>query len=154
MGTLVGEISDTRIKKLVRKYRISDFGGCFAKDEIAAKPAGFRYVVNMENHTGGGTHWVLLDTRNPRSFIYFDPFGVIPPTEIVQFARRHHVRLSVNRTDVQSYYSEACGWYCVYMMAQMDKGRSMRNIIHQDFVNLGTMRPRRNNDQVLSRFFA
>lgn len=150
-----GELSDVRIRKLVRTNRIDNFGGVFAKDELASRgQAGRRYIINMQNHTGGGTHWVYLDTTNPKHFYYCDSFGVIPPTEVVDFAKRYHARLTSNTTDMQSYHSDACGWYCLYMMAQMQRGRKMNAIVNQDFVNLRTKQPRRNNDQVLRNFFA
>lgn len=149
-----GELSDVRIGQLVKKYRLRDFGGCVAKDQLIYRNPGKFYIINMQNHTGGGTHWVLLDARNPRVFQYCDSFGVIPPTEVVNWTRAHGARLRVNKVDMQSYHSDACGWYCLYMIAQMQRGRDMRKIVNQDFVNLRTKMPRRNNDQVLKNFFA
>lgn len=149
-----GELSDIQIKNICRKNNLSNFGGCYAKDEIQSLPTGKEYIINMEDHQGPGTHWVLLDTRDKRHFQYCDSFGVVPPTDIVNYARAHRARLTYNKVDMQSYHSAACGWYCLYLMAQMRNGRTMRDIIHHDFVNLRTMKPRRNNDQVLKEFFS
>lgn len=154
MSRVGGELSDIRINKLARKSNIQNFGGCFAKDQLNGRLPGQRYILNMQNHTGGGTHWVYLDTTNPKHFYYCDSFGVVPPTEVVEFARKFRARLTYNKVDMQSYHSDACGWYCLYMMVQMQRGRKMNAIVNQDFVNLRTMRPRRNNDQVLKNFFA
>lgn len=147
----LGELSDQRINSIARQIGIPDFGGCYAKDQLADRPTGKQYVLNMQNHTGGGTHWVLLDTlKHP--FQYCDSFGVAPPQEVDRYASAHGTTVIHNPVDIQSYHSDACGWYCLYMMLMMQK-RTMNSIIHDDFVNLHTMKPRRNNDSVLSRTF-
>jgi hypothetical protein len=132
---------------------IPDYGGCYAKDQITRLPIGKVYVVNMQDHTGGGTHWVLLDTRSPQHFFYFDSYGVPPPRPLVTFAKKHHAQMSYNPEDIQTYTSEACGWFCLYMMFQMEH-RTMVDIIHHDFVDLNTHQPLSNPDNILRRYFS
>ena len=148
----LGELSDQQIATLVHKLRIPLFGGCYAKDQLSPLPTGYMYVINMQDHTGGGTHWVLLDARELGTFRYFDSYGVAPPRPILTFAKKRHANIQYNREDIQTYTSEACGWFCLYMMMKMQK-RSMGDIIHEDFVDLNTHQPLSNPDDVLRNCF-
>ena len=45
------------------------------KQVMDSSPRILFYVLNLDKHTGPGTHWVLLSTLNPSLCYYMDPVG-------------------------------------------------------------------------------
>ena len=41
------------------------------------------FVVNLDDSSGKGTHWVAISNFND-NLLYFDSFGVVPPEEILK----------------------------------------------------------------------
>ena len=83
------------------------------KDEMKTlSPKNGNYIVNLESSSmGDGTHWMALIIRGKKSF-YLDPFGVLPPTEIIDFCRRiHKSHLAYSEFEIQNIKAETCGFY-------------------------------------------
>jgi len=82
------------------------------------------YIINLEdtyNESGGlnsGSHWVCLQiNKYPNGSIqsiYFDPFGIPPPTDIINTFKKTTGKehMPYNTKDIQSLMSNACGWFC------------------------------------------
>lgn len=79
------------------------------KNELAGiKPRNGNFIMNLESSTEeNGTHWFKLTVESSNSF-YFDSFGVVPPTEVIQFCK-FNTRLFSERS--QDYYAETCGFF-------------------------------------------
>ena len=92
---------------------VPQYGGCCSRDEL---PAAFRpgrfWVVNLAPSSWEqGTHWVLAYAVQAGRLYYFDPFGGVPPLEVLRCARRCGLTVVVNRHDEQGLAQESCGYY-------------------------------------------
>lgn len=96
--------------------RIKNFQGVFSRDALPQGSPNGSYVINMQGMTQGdrqGTHWVAL-WQNPTMAYYFDPFGVVPPTDVIEFiGDRRFFRSSLQVQDIKS---DLCGVYCLYWL--------------------------------------
>ena len=106
------------------------FGGCFSKDELRnKKPNDKFYIVNLEDSDkGGGTHWVAVFDFLPKTIVYFDSYGVYPPTDVVKFMLKSQGKKPVySKLDYQELDSSKCGQYCVLvinaLLKQLRTGR-------------------------------
>lgn len=95
------------------------------------KPQLGCYVINLQDSTaGGGTHWVACILFKC-TIIYFDPFGVPPPTEFVAFARRFKkqqpnpssLKIIYSVDKIQDLDSVYCGWFCLYFLIYMTRNK-------------------------------
>lgn len=80
------------------------------------------YIINLQDsHEGSGTHWccfIIFDT----TVTYFDPFGVIPPTNVISFARRFQkeIRIIYSADKIQDLNSIYCGWFNLWFLYYMN----------------------------------
>jgi hypothetical protein len=79
-------LTDHDIEKSAQKNRIPYFRGVFMRNRL---PSSVRHnesgVVNLDDFTGPGTHWVAYKKRG-LNVEYFDSFGNLrPPTELVSY---------------------------------------------------------------------
>ncbi|DAC81526.1 TPA_asm: adenain [Capsaspora MELD virus 2] len=93
------------------------FDGVYSKDRLPAKIAAKNYVVNMDNSSGGGTHWVAVCNVGENCF-YFDPFGVDPPPAILEFMKSGTKQCMGNTVQIQDIKSNACGYFCCYVIKE------------------------------------
>ena len=83
------------------------------KDELKTiSPKSGNYIINLQSSSqGDGTHWMALVVRGKKSF-YLDPFGVLPPTEVIDFCRRiPKSHLAYSEFKIQNIKAETCGFY-------------------------------------------
>ena len=88
------------------------------KDELKTlSPKNGNYIVNLESSSqGDGTHWLCAVVRGKQCF-YLDPFGVLPPTEVIDFCRRiHKSHLAYSTFDIQNIQTETCGFFCCALL--------------------------------------
>jgi len=118
------------------------FGGVIMRDKIHRAAKDKSYVINLDDSTGRGTHWVAL-FRKPREDYYFDSFGLPPPEEILEGRRGR--RLFYSNNQIQGKDSIMCGYYAVVFLQQMMDGKSF-----YDFVMQWDRRPENNENLLLS----
>ena len=72
------------------------------------------YIINIDEHSDIGTHWVALYVQN-NDVTYFDSFGVehIPK----------EIRTNIFR--IQAYDSIMCGYFCIGFIGFMLPGKSL-----------------------------
>jgi hypothetical protein len=63
------------------------------------------YYVNIHHD-----HWTLLKIFKSQAF-FFNPFGVSPPSQVLQFVGR--LPLEINQTKIQDDKSKHCGLFCL-----------------------------------------
>ena len=83
------------------------------KDELRTiSPKNGNYIINLESSTqGDGTHWLALVLRGKHCY-YQDPFGILPPTEIIDFCRRiKGSHLAYSTLEIQNINADTCGWF-------------------------------------------
>jgi hypothetical protein len=101
------ELTSYDIEKLAHQLNI-DIKGIYCRDEITKINKLGWYVINMDLHTGSGTHWVCCYFGQNHNF-YFDSFGEVAPQQL-------HNKLEpymYNHKQIQSMNSDSCGWYCL-----------------------------------------
>lgn len=106
-------ISNFDLEELAINYGI-ELNAILMKDQLESiKPKNGNYIINLQSSTeGSGTHWVCLILRNTNCF-YFDAFGMLPPTEVIDFCKRiSHSTLGYSTKDLQNIDTSTCGWYC------------------------------------------
>ena len=114
----------------VKQLGINHFRGVFSKDvlpkQMRNKECG---IVNLDNHIGPGTHWVAY--RNINRFCeYFDPFGLMMPSEVKKYMTTSGKQLEYSGDEIQERDSVLCGYWCLYYLIERQKGRSILNTIH------------------------
>ena len=109
--------------------KIKNFGGVYAKDQLTTdiiKKDHF-YIINlddMNSHTNG-THWTAFYYHRNR-IEYFDSYGLKPPQII-----NENYDYIYNSSQIQSYYSKACGYYCLIFIYYRSHGYNFYEIIKQ-----------------------
>ena len=77
-------------------------------------------IVNLDDATGPGTHWVAYAKRNNR-VMYFDSFGNLrPPKELVRYFENDAMVIEYNRTSYQTYDQSFCGQMCLRFLQTVD----------------------------------
>lgn len=109
------------------------------------KPTAF--ILNVDDHTKGGSHWISIYVNKSGEGFYFDSFG-FPPFE------KHHInRLRKNckvyrwnSMQLQSEYSTVCGQYCVMFLNYMTSGLGFQKFIENFSSDLTK------NDEIVEKF--
>lgn len=135
------ELSNEDLDKAFSDY--PSYGGCFPKDTLP-KPTNKFYVINLDNHTGGGTHWVLLYNCHPTDVVYFDSYGEPPPEQVMTWMHKSgksHVQM--NQQEIQSLGTPWCGYYCMAAAEHLQSGETL-----QQFVDLFDLNPTVNDKRI------
>ena len=87
------------------------FNGVYSRD-ILPKIRDGAYVINFDDYSDIGTHWVALWVNNGNHVTYFDSFGVEHiPEEIKAFINNKNIKANIFR--IQTYNSIMCGYFCI-----------------------------------------
>ena len=100
------------------------FGGIYAKDQLTTdmiKQNHF-YIINLDDSIGPGTHWTCFYYKN-RKIEYFDSYGLKPPKIISSY------KYIYNSSQLQSYDTTSCGFYCLYYIYHRNIGLTFYDII-------------------------
>ena len=101
----------------------SRFNGVYSRDNLPNKIKDGAYVINLDEHSDIGTHWVALYVKN-NDITYFDSFGVEHiPKEINAFIRNKNIKVNIFR--IQAYDSIMCGYFCIAFIDFMLKGKTL-----------------------------
>ena len=87
------------------------------------------YVINTDEYSDIGTHWIALYVNN-NTVTYFDSFGVEHiPKEIKTFINIKNIISNIFR--IQSHDAVMCGYVCIGFIDFVFKSNSLT-----DFTNL------------------
>ena len=92
----------------IQKYYQNDpgFNGVYSRDNLPKIKDG-TYVINLDEYSDIGTHWVALYVQNNNA-TYFDSFGVKHiPKEIKEFVKNTNIKTNIFK--IQAYDSIMCG---------------------------------------------
>ena len=81
------------------------------------------FIYNLEPSYMSGSHWVATYVKNG-IINYFDSFGMPPFQEIVDHAKRKNMTLLHQNNEIQNINTTTCGYFCLYFLNEMSKGRS------------------------------
>ena len=95
-------LEDSSIRKV--------YGGVLPKDylPIETKPPQL-FIVNCDESSEKGSHWVVVYLVNKSSAEYFDPLGAIPSTDFVKYLLSQSDDIRINLKQCQSTTSSSCG---------------------------------------------
>ena len=83
----------------IQKYYKNEprFNGVFPRDNFPKKIKDGAYVINLDEHSGAGTHWIALFYKK-NEIVYFDSFGVERiPEEIKKFVGNKNIKANIFR---------------------------------------------------------
>ena len=104
------------------------FNGLYSRDNLPKIKDGV-YVINLDEYSDIGTHWVALYVKN-NDVIYFDSFRVEHiPKEIKAFINNKNIKTNIFR--IQAYDSIMCGYFCIGFIDFMLAGKTLT-----EFTNL------------------
>jgi hypothetical protein len=118
--------SDTELHEKSREWGIPLIG-IYSKNKLPPRHHNGAYIINLQDdetsagQVNPGTHWTALWVVDPVA-VYFDPFGVAPPSEVQLFA--DDLDLYYNEVHIQNIRSGWCGYYVLFFLLCMkDKPR-------------------------------
>ena len=96
---LFRSLSNFDIIDICEDLQIKHFKGVFMRDEINSTPISDQesLIINIDHSSNDGTHWTCLSTEN-NTCVYFDSFGLPPPTEVVTYCNALAVAISSRRS--------------------------------------------------------
>ena len=99
--------------------KIKQFGGVYSRDNIPKMIEPKFYIVNLDDATGPGSHWVCIFNCHPHLCYYFDSFGVEPSDEVLSFMRQSHKKILMSTYQIQKLGTIMCGYFCIYVCNQL-----------------------------------
>ena len=132
----------------IQKYYKNEprFNGTYSRDNLSNKIKDVAYVINLDEHSDIGTHWIAVYVKN-NNITYFYSFGVEHiPKDIIKFIGRKNVIVNIFR--IQAYDSIMCGYFCIGFINFMFKGRSLTA-----YTNLFSPNNFRKNDKIILSYF-
>ena len=140
----------------IQKYYQNEpkFNGVYSRDNLPDKIKDGAYVINLDEYSDIGTHWVALYVLN--NVTYFDSFGVEHiPKEIKTFINRpsssasHNKNIKTNIFRIQAYDSIMGGYFCIGFIKFMLAGKTLT-----DFTNLFSLNDLKKNDDIILKYFS
>ena len=130
----------TSSRELERYYQSNElWGGVFCRDEVGRKHTGNKFfILNLDESTNQGTHWILFCDFLPTGPLYVDPFGMPPPPEYEKFMLRSptlkknpQARCLYSKVQYQGITSDACGEFCIELADELLEHRDKRLMDHE-----------------------
>jgi len=148
----VKQLTTSDFNKLTK--HVHNFIGAVPCDTQTPLPNGsYSIVMNTDNHTKPGTHWVALHVQ-PKTLIFWDTFSRKPdnltfPPDFRKTIRRlgRKRKLISNSKLIQALDSNTCGFHCCYLLDQLALNKSIKDILKVYGTNLTK------NDQFAVRYF-
>ena len=86
------------------------------------------FIYNLEPSYMSGSHWVATYVKD-KVINYFDSFGLPPFQEIVNHARKKNLTLLHQNNQIQNLLTTTCGYFCLYFLNEMNKGKSYFDLL-------------------------
>ena len=122
-------LSHIQLLEAAKKIKISNFRRVFLKDELPKKPrANECGILNLDDASGKGTHWTCWIKR-VNDKIYFDSYGLPPPTELIKYLERP---LLYNTERIQKDGQVYCAHLCLYVLKKtMNDGCKFQEVVNE-----------------------
>ena len=104
------------------------------------------YVVNIDEYSDIGTHWIALYVNN-KTVTYFNSFGVEHILkEIKKFINNKNIIANICR--VQNDDSIMCGYFCIGFINYIFMGKNLT-----DYTNIFSPNNFKKNDDIILSYF-
>ena len=138
----------------IQKYYENEtkFNGVYSRDNLTTtkfnkKIKDEAYVINLNEYSDMGTHWVALYVVSNNDVIYFDSFGIERiPKEIKEFIRNKNIKTNIFR--IQAFDSTMCRYFCIALIDFMLAGKTLTG-----FTNLFSPYDFNKNDDIILSYF-
>ena len=143
----VGGLSTRDIDDMLKGVKI--FKGTYPSDFIplTSTKHSQAYIINTDRDSSPGSHWVGLIISNDNCY-YFDSFGfenlnldILSSLKNVGLKYYHF-----NSQQIQPFYSDKCGFYCVSFILSFVYGMTYSKFIEIFSIDL------EKNDQICMQF--
>ena len=105
------------------------FNEVYSRDNLLDKIKDGTYVVNLDEYSDIGTHWVALYANN-KTVTYFGSFGIEHISkEVKKFVDNKNIIANIFR--IQAYDSVMCEYFCIGFIDYMFMGKNLT-----DYTNL------------------
>ena len=122
------------------------FNGVYSRDNLPKIKDG-AYIINLDEYSDIGAHWVALFVQNNNSVIYFDSFGVEHILkEIKAFINNKNIITNIFK--IQAYDSMKCGYFCIGFIDFMLAGKTLT-----EYTNLFSPNNFKKNDDIILNYF-
>ena len=101
----------------IQKYYQNEhrFNVVYSRDNLSDKIKDGAYVINLDEHSDIGTHWVALYVYND-NITYFDSFGVEHILKEIKSFIDRSLFITTNIFRIQAYDSIMCGYFCIGLL--------------------------------------
>ena len=132
----------------IQKYYQNEprFNGVYSRDYLPIKIKDEVYVINLDDYSDIGTHWIALYALN-ENVTYFDSFGLehIPKEIKILFEKSIVV---ANIFSIQASDPVMCRYFCIGFIDFMLTGKTLT-----DFTNLFAPNNFKKNDDITLKHF-
>jgi len=119
-----GPHSDITIRDMGKEYIGARFKGVYPWDTMPNLPNNTYAVINTDDHTQGGVHWVGVYSHNNTYYI-FDSFGRQPKNILHPFVEKMQGLgkgiVNLNKTSDQANRQSDCGLRSIAMLIIANK---------------------------------
>ena len=105
------------------------------------------FIYNLEPSYMSGSHWVATYVKKD-IINYFDSFGMPPFQEMVNHAKRANLKLLHQSDQLQNLMTTTCGYFCLYFLNEMNKGRS-----YYDLLKIFDIHDTMANEKLIEKYF-
>ena len=121
-------LTNFELIEAAKKLNIPNFIGVFMRDSLPKKPRRNECgILNLDDSNGSGTHYCGF-LKNGKDKIYFDSYGLHPPTELVKYLKSP---VYYNSERIQPDNEVFCGHLCLYVLKKTcNDGRDFQEIIN------------------------
>nr|DAC81359.1 TPA_asm: adenain [Nephila orb-weaver spider adintovirus] len=109
------------------------FQGVYSRDTLPPLQENMCAIVNSDDSSQPGTHWLALFVNDKRELEFYDSFG--QPPVFYNISTTTYLDVLWNSKVFQSPTSNVCGQYCIYFLFKRSQGYSMHYILNQLYIN-------------------
>ena len=138
----------------IQKYYKNElrFNAVSSRDNLLKIKDG-AYVINLDEYSDIGTHWVALYVNN--NVTYFDSFGVEHISKEIKVFINHPLssplqnkNIKTNIFTIQAYDSIMCWYFCIGFVDFMLKGKTLT-----EYTNLFSPNNFKKSDDIILNYF-
>ena len=121
----------TNIQIEEKLKHIINFKGCFPINQIPKLNIKESVIINSDDDTEDGTHWMALKIISKKTCLFFDSFGEPPNKSITNHLLQQFRKMKViyNSIQIQSIFSNKCGEFSMQFICMVNDKKSFNKFI-------------------------